>query len=184
MFYEMEIAGLKRKLQLFPVSDELRIAAFILFGDVEITEAAAKELLSVAPQFDIILTAEAKSIPLAYEMSKQAGKNNYIIARKGIKVYMKDVISTEVDSITTQHTQTLYLGKREVDSIKGRRVLIVDDVISTGASLESMEQLVEKAGGKIAGKMAILAEGDAMYREDIIALKQLPLFNADGTVKK
>lgn len=183
MFYEMEIAGLKRKLQLFPVSDELSIAAFILFGDVEITEAAAKELLSVAPQFDVILTAEAKSIPLAYEMAKQAGKNNYIIARKGIKVYMEDVISTEVDSITTQHTQTLYLGKREVDSIKGRRVLIVDDVISTGASLESMEQLVEKAGGKIAGKMAILAEGDAMDREDIIALKQLPLFNADGTVK-
>lgn len=183
MFYEMEIAGLKRKLQLFPVSDELSIAAFILFGDVEITEAAAKELLSMAPQFDIILTAEAKSIPLAYEMAKQTGNNNYIIARKGIKVYMEDVISTEVDSITTQHTQTLYLGKREVDAVKGRRVLIVDDVISTGASLESMEQLVEKAGGKIAGKMAILAEGDAMDRNDIIALKKLPLFNADGTVK-
>lgn len=183
MFYEMEIAGLKRKLQLFPVSDELSIAAFILFGDVEITEAAAKELLSMAPQFDIILTAEAKSIPLAYEMAKQTGNNNYIIARKGIKVYMEDVISTEVDSITTQHTQTLYLGKKEVDAVKGRRVLIVDDVISTGASLESMEQLVEKAGGKIAGKMAILAEGDAMDRNDIIALKKLPLFNADGTVK-
>lgn len=183
MVHEMEIAGLKRELSLFPVSDDLCIAAFILFGDVEMTVAAAGELLELAPEFDIILTAEAKSIPLAYEMAKQAGMNDYIIARKGVKVYMENVITTEVDSITTNHVQKLCLGQAEVDRIKGKRVLIVDDVISTGASLESMELLVKKAGGKVVGKMAVLAEGDAMEREDIIALKQLPLFNRDGTIK-
>lgn len=183
MFYEMEIAGLKRKLQLFPVSDDTSIAAFILFGDVEITEAAARELLSLAPEFDIILTAEAKSIPLAYEMAKQAGMNDYIIARKGMKVYMEDVISVDVDSITTQHTQSLYLGKNEAEKISGKRILIVDDVISTGASLTAMENLVHKAGGTPAAKMAILAEGDAMNRSDITVLRQLPLFNNDGTIK-
>ena len=183
MFYEMEIAGLTRQLELFPVSDGLCIAAFILFGDVEITEACAKALLEKAPAHDIILTAEAKSIPLAYEMARQEGHNDYVIARKGIKVYMKDVISTEVDSITTQHTQALYLGRTEIQKIKGKRVLIVYDVISTGASLASLEQLVQKAGGIIVGKMAVLAEGDAMDRPDIIALDRLPLFNTDGTVK-
>lgn len=184
MYYEMEIAGLKRKLQLFPVNENLSIAAFILFGDVEMTEAASRELLAEAPEFDIIMTAEAKSIPLAYEMARQAGMNDYIIARKGIKVYMEDVITSDVESITTQHLQTLCLGKNEADRIRGRKVLIVDDVISTGASLESLENLVHKAGGTVAGKMAVLAEGDSINREDIIALKQLPLFNPDGTVKE
>lgn len=183
MYHEMEIAGLKRKLQLFPVNENLSIAAFILFGDVEMTETAAEELLKKAPEFDIIMTAEAKSIPLAYEMARQAGMNDYIIARKGVKVYMEDVITSEVDSITTQHTQTLCLGKNEADRIRGRKVLIVDDVISTGASLESLENLVKKAGGIVAGKMAVLAEGDSMDRDDITALEQLPLFNADGSLK-
>lgn len=178
--YTMEIAGLKRNLPLFPVNENLYIAAFILFGDVEITKACATELLKKAPEHDIMLTAECKSIPLIYEMARQSDHSDYIIARKGPKVYMEDVISTNVDSITTAHTQTLCIGKKETELMKGRRVLIVDDVISTGESLAAMEELVEKAGGIIAGKMAILAEGDAAERNDIIYLEPLPLFNAEG----
>ncbi|MGI6204534.1 MAG: phosphoribosyltransferase family protein [Anaerovoracaceae bacterium] len=183
MEYEMEIAGLKRRLPLFPVNDNLYIAAFIMFGDVEITKACASALLERAPEFDIIFTAEAKSIPLVYEMSRQAGLNDYIVARKSAKVYMDDLIETEVDSITTAHMQHLCIGGAEVSRIKGRRVLIVDDVISTGQSLRSMEYLVDKAGGKIVGKMAVLGEGDSMEREDITVLKKLPVFNPDGTIK-
>lgn len=179
----MEIAGLERSLKLFPVSDDLSIAAFILFGDVEITQAAAAELLKRAPEFDILFTAEAKSIPLIYEMAKQAGMNDYVVARKAPKVYMENLITTDVDSITTVNTQTLCLGQVEADLLAGKRVLIVDDVISTGGSLLSMELLVKKAGGNIVGKMAVLAEGDAMDREDIVALERLPLFNPDGTIK-
>ena len=179
----MEIAGLERSLKLFPVSDDLSIAAFILFGDVEITQAAAAELLKRAPEFDILFTAEAKSIPLIYEMAKQAGMNDYVVARKAPKVYMENLITTDVDSITTVNTQTLCRGQAEADLLAGKRVLIVDDVISTGGSLLSMELLVKKAGGNIVGKMAVLAEGDAMDREDIVALERLPLFNPDGTIK-
>lgn len=178
--YTMEIAGLKRDLPLFPVNEKLYIAAFILFGDVEITRACATELLKKAPEYDIMITAECKSIPLIYEMARQSGQNDYIIARKGPKIYMEDLISTNVDSITTAHTQTLCIGKKETELMKGKRVLIVDDVISTGESLAAIEELVKKAGGIIAGKMAVLAEGDAIDREDITVLAPLPLFNADG----
>lgn len=178
--YTMEIAGLKRDLPLFPVNENLYIAAFILFGDVEITKACAAELLKKAPEYDIMITAECKSIPLIYEMARQSGQNDYIIARKGPKVYMEDIITTDVDSITTAHTQSLCIGKTEVDLMKGKRVLIVDDVISTGESLAAIEELVKKAGGNIVGKMAILAEGDAINREDITVLAPLPLFNAEG----
>ena len=180
MFYTIDIAGMKRDLKLFPVSDDLNIAAFILFGDVEITKHAAKKLLELAPDFDLIVTAEAKSIPLAYEMAYQAGMNDYIIARKGIKVYMENLITTDVDSITTVNTQTLCLGQAEADLLAGKRVLIVDDVISTGESLRALELLVEKAGGQIVAKMAVLAEGDAFDRDDIIVLGKLPLFDKDG----
>ncbi len=178
--YTMEIAGLKRDLPLFPVNENLYIAAFILFGDVEITKACATELLKKAPEYDIMITAECKSIPLIYEMARQSGQNDYVIARKGPKIYMEDIITTNVDSITTAHTQSLCIGKAEVELMKGKRVLIVDDVISTGESLAAIEELVEKAGGIIAGKMAILAEGDAIERDDITVLAPLPLFNAEG----
>ena len=184
MEYKMEIAGLERSLQLFPVSDDLSIAAFILFGDVEITEAVAGELLKKAPEFDILFTAEAKSIPLIYEMARQAGMNEYVVARKAPKVYMENLITTDVDSITTANIQTLCIGQRETDMIRGKKVLILDDVISTGGSLASMELLVNEAGGHIVGKMAVLAEGDAMERPDIIALHKLPLFDADGNIKE
>ena len=180
MYYHMTIAGLERDLKLFPVNDDLQIAAFILFGDVEMTEVAARELIARAPEFDIILTAEAKSIALAHEMARAAGRNDYIIARKHVKVYMENPISTTAVSITTPGVQELFLGQDDVDLIKGKRVLIVDDVVSTGGSLLSLEALVEAAGGEIAGKMFVLAEGDAAERDDVIYLEKLPLFDADG----
>lgn len=180
----MKIAGIERELPLCPVTDDLYIAAFIMFGDVEITKAAAAELLKLAPEHDIMITAESKGIPLLYEMARQNGENNYIVARKSQKVYMTDVVSTDVDSITTSFKQTLYLGKTEIDAMHGKRVLIVDDVISTGESLEALETLVKKVGGNVVGRMAVLAEGDALERKDITYLAKLPLFNADGTVKE
>ncbi|MGI6737211.1 MAG: phosphoribosyltransferase family protein [Anaerovoracaceae bacterium] len=182
-YYEMEIAGLKRRLQLFPVSEDTSIAALILFGDVELTVAAARELLNRAPDFDLILTAEAKSIPLVFEMSRQSGRNEYVVARKGHKVYMEDALSVPVDSITTEHPQRLYLGSREVRQLKGRRVLIVDDVISTGESLRALERLAAQCGCSVVGRMAILAEGDSIDRPGITALGRLPLFRADGTIR-
>ncbi len=184
MYYEINIAGKKKNLPLYPVNEELSIAAFILFGDVEITVAAAKALLEKAPEFDILITAEAKSIPLAYEMARQAGYNDYVIARKGEKVYMEDTVFTHVDSITTQKQQSLCLGKKESNQLKGKRVLIVDDVISTGASLKALELLVQQSGGHIVGKMAVLAEGEAANRSDILFLERLPLFHPDGTIKE
>ena len=183
MFYSIDIAGMKRDLKLFPVNEDMMIAAFVIFGDVEITGHAARELLARAPEFDLIVTAEAKSIPLVYEMARQAGMNDYIIARKGIKVYMEDVVTVSVNSITTMQTQTLYLGRDEADRIRGKRVLIVDDVISTGESLIALEKLVDSAGGTPVAKMAVLAEGDAFDRDDIIVLGKLPLFDSQGNPK-
>ncbi len=183
MFHEMTIAGLTRQLPLCKITDDLYIGAFIMFSDVEITKACAAELLKIAPEFDIIITAESKGIPLAYEMAAQAGMNDYIVARKGPKLYMKNVVTTEVDSITTDHIQTLCLGQDEIDKLQGKRVLIVDDVISTGESLKSLEVLVNQVGGNIVGRMAVLAEGEAADRDDILFLEKLPLFNADGSVK-
>ena len=174
-FYTMKIAGLERNLKLFPVSDSLDIAAFILFGDTEITVASATELLKKVPEFDFILTPEAKSIPLAYEMSRQSGKP-YVVARKGTKVYMGRPIEVTVHSITTQREQRLYLGEDEAELVNGKRILIVDDVISTGESLASIRELLEKAGGIEAASCAVLAEGDAADRTDIIFLEKLPLF--------
>ncbi len=180
--YTLKVAGLTRELPFFKVSEELTIAAFIMFGDVELTECCAKALLEKAPEYDILVTAEAKSIPLIYEMAKQAGANNYVIARKKPKVYMKNLISVTVNSITTHGEQSLYLGEDDINLLKGKRVLIVDDVISTGESILALEKLVLEAGGNIVGKMAVLAEGDAMDRGDIIALEKLPLFDKDGNI--
>lgn len=183
MFYKLKVAGLERNLPLCKVNDDLYIGAFVIFGDVELTVNCARELLKIAPKHDVMITAESKGIPLLYEMAKQAGENKYILARKSPKLYMKNVISTEVTSITTAKTQTLYLDSDDMEYMKGKRVLIIDDVISTGESVHAIESLVTRAGGIIAGRMAILAEGDAQNRDDIKYLAPLPLFNSDGTQK-
>jgi adenine phosphoribosyltransferase len=180
-YYNINIAGLERNLPICRISDDLYIAAFVIFGDVEMTVAAAKSLLLAAPPHDILITAEAKGIPLVHEMARQNGENSYIIARKAVKLYMKEVFSVELQSITTRKKQTLYIDTAEAELMRGKRVLIVDDVVSTGESLRAVEKLVKEAGGIIAGRMAILAEGDAKYRDDLIYLEHLPLFNADGT---
>ncbi len=180
-FYTLRLAELERKLPLCPLNDQLSIAAFVMFGDVELTEVAARELLARAPEYDVMITAESKGIPLVYEMARQAGTNRYLLARKSPKLYMRNVIRYEVKSITTAANQALYLDGDDAAYIRGKRVLIVDDVISTGASLSALEHLVLEAGGTIVGKMAVLAEGDAIARKDVIALAPLPLFHADGT---
>lgn len=174
-YYTLKIAGLERKLEKFPVNDNLDIAAFIIFSDVELTIKSCEELLKRVPQFDVILTPEAKSIPLAYEMARQSGKP-YIVARKGVKVYMRNPLEVDVKSITTKNQQKLFLGETEVNLIKDKRVLIIDDVVSTGESLAAIRKLLEKAGAHEAAACFILAEGDACQRDDVIYLEKLPLF--------
>ncbi len=179
-FYPIEIAGVKRDLLLCPLNEKLYIGAFIMFGDVELTVACARELLKKAPEHDIMITSESKGIPLLYEMARQAGENNYIVARKMQKLYMSDILACEVNSITTAKKQTLYVDGKDAECMRGKRVLIVDDVISTGDSLRAIEELVIRAGGTVVGRMAVLAEGDAKDRQDIQYLEVLPLFDADG----
>ena len=183
MYYHMHIAGLERDLPICPVNENLSIAGFVIFGDQELTVACARELLAKAPAYDYLITAEAKGIPLAHEMARQAGDAKYFVARKGAKLYMRDLFGVYVRSITTDAEQHLYLDGADAALMKGKRILVLDDVISTGESLKALEALVEKAGGEICGRMAILAEGDAQERPDIIYLEKLPLFNPDGSIK-
>ena len=178
----MTVAGLRRELPICKVNDNLYIAGFVIFGDQELTVACARELLARAPEYDYIITAEAKGIPLAHEMARQAGDAKYILARKAPKLYMVDMFSSTVKSITPAKAQTLSLDGADAKLMEGKKILIVDDVISTGESLAALEVLVEKAGGIICGRMAILAEGDAQNREDLVYLEKLPLFNPDGTI--
>ena len=182
-YYNMKIAGLDRALPLCKVKDDLYIGAFVIFGDPELTTACAKELLAKAPEFDYMITAEAKGIPLIHEMARLNGNQRYILARKGPKLYMSNIVSVTVHSITTAKEQKLYLDGEDAKRMKGKRILIVDDVISTGESLRAIEELIHSAGGNIVGRMTILAEGDATERDDIIYLEKLPLFNPDGSVK-
>ena len=182
MKHTMKIAGIERDLPLCPVNENLYIGAFVIFGDVELTIACASELLKIAPEYDYMITAESKGIPLVYEMARQAGAKKWLLARKAAKLYMQDVFSVEVNSITTAKKQTLYLDGNDAELMKGKRILIVDDVISTGESLRAVEELVVKAGGIVCGRMAILAEGDAQSREDIQYLEKLPLFSNKGEI--
>lgn len=184
MTYEMDIAGLKRQLPLCKVTEDLFIGAFVMFGDVELTVHCAAELLMRAPDYDYIIAPEAKAIPLLYEMARQSGADKYFLARKGAKAYMSGVFEVEVKSITTDKVQKLIIDTADAELINGKRMLIIDDVISTGESLRAVEELVKKAGGIVAGRMAVLAEGDAQDRDDIICLAPLPLFNPDGSVKE
>jgi len=180
MVYKIQVAGVERELPLCPISEELNIAAFILFGDVELTEKCAEALYARAPEHDVMITAESKGIPLIHAMCRLSGRNRYVLARKSVKLYMRDVVECQTKSITTGNVQTLYINGEDAEFMKGKRVLIVDDVISTGGSLASLENLVLRSGGTVVGKMAILAEGDAIERPDIICLQKLPLFDKDG----
>ena len=173
--FKITIAGVERDLILFPVDEKTEIAAFIMFGDVEVTEKAASELLKLCPEHDVVVSAEAKGSPLCYEMARQ-GCRQYVIARKSIKVYMRNCAKVSVKSITTSKVQTLYLGEDDVEFLKGKRVLIVDDVISTGESLRAMEELMKVCEAEVVGKAAVLAEGAAKDRDDIIYLEPLPVF--------
>ena len=183
MTYEMDIAGLKRALPLCKLNDELCIGAFVMFGDVELTVHCARELLKRAPEYDYLIAPEAKAIPLVYEMARQSEAARYFIARKGAKAYMQGTFEVNVKSITTMGVQRLVIDSEDAAFIRGKRMLIIDDVISTGESLHAVEALVKKAGGIVAGRMAVLAEGDAQERKDITVLASLPLFNADGSPK-
>ena len=180
MHYTMNIAGCERNLPLCPLNENLMIGAFVIFGDQELTVAAAGALLEIAPEYDYLISAEAKGIPLVHEMARQHGDKKYFLARKAPKLYMSGVFEVNVRSITTAREQKLYLDTADAELMKGKRILIVDDVISTGESLYAIEQLVEKAGGIICGKLCILAEGDAQERTDIKYLEKLPLFNSKG----
>lgn len=179
-YFKITLGGVERELPLCPVTEDLYIGAFVTFGDPELTTACARELLKRAPEYDYMITAEAKGIPVTHEMSRLDGNRRYFLARKTPKLYMTGVFEVDVRSITTAKAQKLYLDAAEAEAIKGKRILLVDDVISTGESLSGLEKLVEAAGGIVCGRMAILAEGDAADRDDIIYLEKLPLFNKHG----
>ena len=179
-YYRMNIAGVERDLPICPLNESLQIAGFVIFGDPELTTACAAAMLEKAPEYDYMISAEAKGIPLVHEMARLAGNQKYFLARKAPKLYMTGVFEASLRSITTERDQKLYLDVADAEIMRGKKILIVDDVISTGQSLAAIEALVEKAGGIICGKMAILAEGDAQDREDLIYLEKLPLFDADG----
>ena len=183
-YYKMNIAGCERNLPICPINEDLSIGAFVIFGDPELTTACAQALLDKAPEYDYLISAEAKGIPLVHEMARLAGNQKHFLARKAPKLYMTGVLEVNVRSITTAKEQKLYFDKADAELMKGKKVLIVDDVISTGESLRAIEKLVHCAGGEVCGKMTILAEGDAQDREDIIYLEKLPLFDtSSGEVK-
>ena len=182
MKHTMTIAGLERDLPICRVTDDLYIGAFVIFGDCELTTACAAELLKKAPEYDYIITAESKGIPLAQEMARLNGDAKWLLARKGPKLYMQDILCVEVKSITTEKVQKLYLDGNDAALMKGKKILVVDDVLSPGESLRALEELVTAAGGELAGRMTILAEGDAQERKDIVYLEKLPLFNAKGEI--
>ncbi len=175
-YYKLKVAGVQRDLPILPVNDKLDIAAFVILGDVELVHACARELAQKLPPVDILLTAEAKGIPLVHEMAAALDHPRYVIARKSVKLYMSEAIEVRVESITTAHEQSLFLDQSDIERLRGARVAIVDDVISTGNSLIALEELLKIAGGELVCKAAILAEGDAIGREDIVYLEELPLF--------
>ena len=182
MTYSIEVAGLKRELPICKVTDDLYIGAFICFGDAELTVACARELLKLVPadSYDYIFTAEAKSIPLIYELAKVMKMPRYVIARKSVKGYMRNPIITTVNSITNMgREQILVVDEHDAEFIKGKKVAIIDDVISTGSSIEAIEKLVRESGGEVIARAAVLAEGDAADRSDIIYLEKIPLFFHD-----
>lgn len=178
MTYDLQIGGLVRHLPIVPINDTLAIASFVILGDCELVTAVAPLLAAKMPEVDYLVTAEAKGIPLIHEMCRVMGMPYYIVARKAIKPYMTNPMSSTVVSITTQKPQTLCLDSADARLLKGKRVGIVDDVISTGESLRAMEELLAQCEAKVVAKAAILAEDKAACRDDIIYLEKLPLFDA------
>lgn len=174
--YTLEVAGLTRELPVILINDKLSIASFVILGDTELVCAAAPLLAGKLPPLDILVTAEAKGIPLVFEISRLLKLKKYIVARKSVKPYMEEPLIDQVVSITTQKEQTLCLDRKDARDIAGKRVALIDDVISTGKSIEAVGRLVKEAGGIIVAKAAILAEGDAAQRDDIIYLQKLPVF--------
>ncbi|MBQ5725097.1 MAG: adenine phosphoribosyltransferase [Clostridia bacterium] len=180
LYHRMTIAGCERDLPLCPLSEDLMIAAFVIFGDPELTTACATALLERVPEYDYMITAEAKGIPLIHEMARLAGNQKYMLARKGSKLYMRNVLDVAVHSITTNREQHLYLDGEDAALMKGKRILIVDDVVSLGDSLRALEELIAAAGGIVCGRATILAEGKAADRDDLVYLEKLPLFDKQG----
>lgn len=176
--YLLSIAGLKRDLPLIQMNETLTIASFVILGDTELVCACAQLLVKKLPEIDLLVVAEAKGIPLAFELSRLLQQAHFVVARKSVKPYMGSVIEYELRSITTPTTQVLVLDEIDIQKIKGKRVALIDDVISSGASLEALEKLVLKAGGHVVTKAAICAEGDASKRDDIIFLEVLPIFKS------
>jgi len=174
--YTLKIGNLTRELPIIQISEQLSIASFVILGDTEIVATTAPLIAEKLPGVDALVTAEAKGIPFIYEVAKQLGLPKYIVARKSVKPYMNDPLVNKVVSITTQKEQLLCLDGADADYLKGKRVALIDDVISTGESLRALGELVEKAGGEVVAQAAILAEGDAAERDDIIFLEKLPLF--------
>jgi len=175
-FYNVNIAGRVEALPIIKIVDNLAIAFFNLNGSQNLTEHCAKELARLASGVDIILTAESKGIALAHCIARELGHSKYVVARKSKKLYMTDVIQATVHSITTAGKQVLYLSGDDVKLLKGKKIAIVDDVISTGESLKALEELVKKAGGVATKKLAVLAEGNAVDRKDIEFLATIPVF--------
>ena len=173
--YQIQIGDCVRNLPICPVSETLFVAGFVMLGDVELTHVCAEELLKLCPEHDVIVTPETKSIPLAHDMAR-LGCGDYIVARKSVKAYMQNPVFTEVRSITTKGVRRLYLAQADYDKLQNKRVLIVDDVIRTGESLLALEKLLAQFSGQIVGRAAVLAEGDAAERDDIIFIQKLPLF--------
>ena len=175
--YSVEIAGLRRNLRLFEIKPGLKIAILNILGDTELVQASAKVLSEKLKdlEYDVLVTAEAKSIPLAYALSVETNKP-YVVLRKTYKPYMGAALSAETLSITTGLPQTLILDEKDIDLMRGKKVIIVDDVISTGSTLQGMKMILEKAGSKVVAEAAIFTEGDRAQWMHIISLGHLPLF--------
>lgn len=174
--YTLEVAGVTRELPIVPITEDLSIASFVILGDTELVTAAGSLLAQKLPEVDVLITAEAKGIPLIHEISRVLQMKKYYVARKSLKPYMENPLINEVVSITTPKTQILCLDGKDAKEIAGKRVAVIDDVISTGQSIQAIEELVRKAGGEVVARAAILAEGDAARRQDILFLQELPLF--------
>ena len=178
-YCDFELLGIKRKLPFVKVKGRLSLASFVVISDTELVQAAAPELVKRLPEVDLLMTAEAKGIILAYEMSRLMGMKDFIVARKSYKPYMQNALSHTLNSVTTQKQQTLWLDGHDVERIRGKRVAIIDDVFATGESLAAIEALAKDAGANVVARAAILAELESVDRPDLIYLKEHYVFRAE-----